>query len=112
MGERSRKKPAMGGGGSLVEGGNASDELHVAVEYQAVGRLCGSWSGLPLDIAEGVRAYALRQADVHRSIRDSFQEMWNRPLNPPVSKEETGEDGPEPFVDPMLESIVESHEDD
>lgn len=72
----------------------------------------GGWSGLPLDIAEGVRAYALRQADVHRSIRDSFQEMWNRPLNPPVSKEETGEDGPEPFVDPMLESIVESHEDD
>lgn len=70
------------------------------------------WSELPLDVAEGVCAYALRQAQVQRTIKDSFTRLWDKPLTPPPTTEESGEDGPEPYVDPVLESIVESHEDD
>lgn len=70
------------------------------------------WKLLGDGTAEGVRAYAFRQVAVIRSIETSFTQMWNQPSKPPGPRENSGEDGPDMFVDPLLESIVESHEDE
>lgn len=69
------------------------------------------WSTLDGPVKEGVRAYALEQAGVYRSIAKAFRAMWEKPTVPLGSREDSGE-GPETFVDPRLEAILEDAGDD
>lgn len=69
-----------------------------------------AWEGLDRAEAEGVRAYARRQAVTERSLYERFTRLWDDPLSPLVSWEDSGE-GPGSGVDPLLEAMVEEEED-
>lgn len=69
-----------------------------------------AWEGLDRAEAEGVRAYARRQAVTERSFYECFTRLWDDPLSPLVSWEDSGE-GPGSGVDPLLEAMVEEEED-
>ena len=69
-----------------------------------------TWEGLDRVEAEGVLAYARRQAMTEHSLYERFMRLWDNPLSPLVSWEDSGE-GPGSGVDPMLEAMVEEEED-
>ena len=68
------------------------------------------WSGLDNPTCEGVRAYASRQACIQRSLHERFTRLWEKPLVPLTSEEESNE-GPGSSVDPLLEALVEEDEE-
>lgn len=39
-----------------------------------------SWLGVSPQLSEGIRAYALEQADIQRRLADSFELLWKTPL--------------------------------
>ena len=59
---------------------------------------------------EGVRAYASQQAEIQRSLHSRFTWLWDKPLAPLGSQEESNE-GPGSSLDPLLESLVEEDVD-
>jgi len=70
-----------------------------------------AWEGLDrAEAAEGVCAYARRQAVTECSLYEHFTRLWDDPLSPLVSREDSGK-GPGSGVDPMLEAMVEEEED-
>lgn len=68
------------------------------------------WPGLDEPTREGVRAYASRQAHIQRSLHERFTRLWENPLVPLASQEESNE-GPGSCVDPLLEALVEEDEE-
>ena len=68
------------------------------------------WEGLDRAEAEGVHAYARQQAMMEQSLYERFTRLWDDPLSPLVSREDSGE-GPGSGVDPVLEAMVEEEED-
>ena len=68
------------------------------------------WEGLDRAEAEGVCAYARRQAGVEQSLYERFTRLWDDPLSPLINREDSGE-GPGPGVDPVLEAMLEEEED-
>ncbi|EDR04507.1 uncharacterized protein LACBIDRAFT_304221 [Laccaria bicolor S238N-H82] len=68
------------------------------------------WEGLDRAEAEGVRAYARRQAVMEKALYECFTRLWDDPLSPLVNREDSGE-GPGPGVDPALEAMLEEEED-
>ena len=67
------------------------------------------WPGLDEPTREGVSAYVSRQAHIQRSLHERFTRLWEKPLVPLATGEESNE-GPRSSVDPLLEALVE--EDD
>ena len=59
--------------------------------------------------AEGIKAYAIRQAQVRRDLLDHFTRMWDKPLVPVVNNEDSGE-APLTALDPSLEMLVEEED--
>ena len=57
------------------------------------------WEGLDRAEAEGVRAYAKRQAMMEQLLYERFTCLWDDPLSPLVNREDSGE-GPGSGVDP------------
>ena len=68
------------------------------------------WPGLDDPICEGVRAYASCQAHIQRSLHERFTRLWEKPLVPLASQEESNE-GPGSSVDPLLEALVKEDEE-
>ena len=68
------------------------------------------WEGLDRAEAEGVHAYARWQAMMEQSLYECFTRLWDDPLSPLVSWEDSSE-GPGSGVDPVLEAMVEEEED-
>ena len=68
------------------------------------------WCGLDDPMHEGVRAYARRQASIQRALHERFTHLWEKPLVPLGTQEETNE-GPALSVDPLLEALVEEDEE-
>lgn len=64
------------------------------------------WEGQDEAIREGVRAYASRQAEIQCGLHTRFTRLWDRPLAPLGSQEESNE-RPGASLDPLLESLVE-----
>ena len=64
------------------------------------------WDELDEATKEGVKAYASRQASIQRALHKQFSRLWDKPLIPVVSNDDTGE-APSTYVDPVLESLVE-----
>jgi hypothetical protein len=64
------------------------------------------WDGLDEATEEGVKAYASRQASIQCSLHKQFSRLWDKPLTPLVSSDDTGE-APSTYVDPVLKSLVE-----
>ena len=67
------------------------------------------WEGQDEVMHEGIRAYAIRQADIQRGLRARFTRLWDQPLVPIYSQEESNE-GAASSLDPVLESLVEEDE--
>ena len=67
------------------------------------------WEGLDRAEAEGVRAYAKRQAMMEQLLYERFTRLWDDPLSPLVNWEDSGE-GPGSGVDPVLEAMVEEED--
>jgi hypothetical protein len=59
--------------------------------------------------AEGIMAYAMRQAQVRRDLLCHFTRMWDKPLVPVVNNEDSGE-APLTALDPSLEMLVEEED--
>ena len=59
--------------------------------------------------AEGIKAYAICQAQVRRDLLDHFTRMWDKPLVPVVNNEDSGE-APLTALDPSLEILVEEED--
>ena len=68
------------------------------------------WEGQDEATREGVRAYASRQAKIQRGLHSRFTRLWDKPLAPLGSQEESNE-GPGSSLDPLLESLVEEDEE-
>ena len=68
------------------------------------------WPGLDDPMREGVRAYASRQASIQRALHERFTHLWERPLVPLGTQEESNE-GPGLSVDPLLEALIEEDEE-
>ena len=64
------------------------------------------WEGQDEATREGVRAYASRQAEIQCGLHSRFTRLWDKPLAPLGSQEESNE-GPGSSLDPLLESLVE-----
>ena len=67
------------------------------------------WEGLDGAGQEGIRAYAVRQANLQRALQAQFTRLWDKPLTPLVSQDDSGEIASF-ILDPVLEELVE--EDD
>ena len=68
-------------------------------------------SGLPKDLAEGVRAYAQDQADVQTALRIHFRRLWDTPLQ--TSEENApGDDDDSDDDDSEEEEAVDVDDDD
>ena len=67
------------------------------------------WGGLDDAGWEGVRAYAVRQANMQRALHARFCRLWDRPLMPLVSQDDSGEVASF-ILDPVLEELVEEDE--
>ena len=66
------------------------------------------WDGLDEATKEGVKVYASRQASIQHSLHKQLSWLWDRPLTPLVSSDDTGE-APGVYLDPVLESLVEDN---
>ena len=64
------------------------------------------WEGQDEVMHEGIRAYAIRQADIQCGLRARFTRLWDKPLVPIYSQGESNE-GAASSLDPVLESLVE-----
>jgi hypothetical protein len=64
------------------------------------------WEGLDDAGRDGVRAYAVRQANLQRALHARFSRWWDKPLVPLISQDDSGE-VPSYIVDPVLEELVE-----
>lgn len=69
----------------------------VSLEYTArwwEGR-AEPWDCIDVVLAEGIRAYALRQASIQRALADKFRKLWAAPLarDPAVSEPGENADG-------------------
>ena len=67
-----------------------------------------SWT-IDAAATEGIKAYAMRQAQVRRDLLSHFTRMWDKPLVPVVNDEDSGE-APLTALDPMLEMLVEEED--
>ena len=67
------------------------------------------WESHDEAMREGIRAYATRQAGIQRGLCLRFTRLWDKPLVPLGSQEESNE-GPAVALDPVLESLVEEDE--
>lgn len=67
------------------------------------------WIGQDEAMQEGIRAYATRQADIQRGLHTRFTRLWDKPLVPLCSQEDSNE-GAGSSLDPLLESLVEEDE--
>ena len=67
------------------------------------------WEGLDGAGQEGIRAYAVRQANMQRALHARFCRLWDRPLMPLVSQDDSGEVASF-ILDPVLEELVEEDE--
>ena len=67
------------------------------------------WTGQDEAMHEGIRAYATRQADIQRGLHTRFTRLWDKPLVPLGSQEESNE-VVSCSLDPLLESLVEEDE--
>ena len=68
------------------------------------------WPGLDEPAREGVKAYASRQAHIQRSLHERFTQLWEKPLVPLASQEESNE-GPASSINPLLEALIEEGEE-
>ncbi|PBK59521.1 hypothetical protein ARMSODRAFT_991128 [Armillaria solidipes] len=50
------------------------------------------WSGIGRDIAEGIQAYALQQADAHRRLAHNFSATWQTAFTPPPDNDYESDD--------------------
>jgi len=64
------------------------------------------WDELDEAAKEGVGAYASWQASIQRALHKQFSRLWDKPLIPLVSSDDTGE-APSAYVDPVLKLLVE-----
>ncbi|EDR03963.1 uncharacterized protein LACBIDRAFT_330859 [Laccaria bicolor S238N-H82] len=67
------------------------------------------WESQDGAMREGIRAYATRQAGIQRGLCLRSTRLWDKPLVPFGSQEESNE-GPGSALDPLLESLVEEDE--
>jgi hypothetical protein len=73
------------------------------------------WDGLDASIAEGIKAYSLRQMTIQRALSEKFTRLWEAPLKCEAT-EDVGE-GEESVVNPAWEALAsqlefDSDEDD
>ena len=99
----------MVGGGVFVEGGDETCTAKPGVEGGMVGGATVGVGGLDDAGREGVRAYAVRQANMQRALHARFCRLWDRPLMPLVSQDDSGEVASF-ILDPVLEELVEEDE--
>ncbi len=50
------------------------------------------WTGLPMEIAEGVRAYTAQQCEVQLALAEHFTWKWPTKYTPPPDEEEDSDD--------------------
>jgi hypothetical protein len=62
------------------------------------------WDGLDASVAEGVRAYGLRQMTIQRALSTEFTRLWDAPLLHDASVD-VGE-GEEQVVNPAWEALA------
>jgi len=68
------------------------------------------WHSLDDPMHEGVWAYACRQVSIQWALHECFTHLWEKPLVPLGTQEETNE-GPALSIDPLLEALIEEDEE-
>ena len=64
------------------------------------------WPGLDDPMCKGVQAYMSHQASIQQALHECFTRLWERPLVPLDTQEESNE-GPRLSVNPLLEALIE-----
>ena len=86
-------------------------QVHKTLEWRAVWweQRREGWTGQDKAMHKGIRVYATWQADIQCSLHTRFTRLWDKPLVPLCSQEESNE-VVSSSLDPLLESLVEEDE--